>query len=43
MDNTTHDDVIDLGIASVETLGGGQLADDFGGSQQNHILGKLVD
>lgn len=43
MDNTTHDDVIDLGIASVETLGGGNQADDSGGNQMNYIAGILAD
>jgi EAL domain-containing protein (putative c-di-GMP-specific phosphodiesterase class I) len=43
MDNTTHDDVIDLGIASVETLGTGMALDDFGGGQQNNIAGMLAE
>jgi len=43
MDNTTHDDVIDLGIASVETLGQGQVAEDPGGSQLIGSAGILAE
>jgi hypothetical protein len=43
MDNTTHDDVIDLGIASVETLGNGTLANDSSGNQQDFSAGILAE
>jgi hypothetical protein len=43
MDNTTHDDVIDLGIASVETLGVGSQAEDPGGTHLINSMGILAE
>jgi hypothetical protein len=43
MDNTNHDDVIDLGIASVETLGVGEQADDPGGTHLISPAGILAE
>lgn len=43
MDKTTHDDVIDLGIASVETLGLGSQSDDPGGTRMDNAAGILAE
>jgi hypothetical protein len=43
MDNTNRDDVIDLGIASVETLGIGSQKDDVGGTLRDSSAGILAE